>query len=149
MTRPAPTPLPTWESFTVIFIDYLSLIDHEMNFEINLFFSFTEVVWHLENFYAFAYINMGINATKWWIWNFLSVRRIPLKKMDFLLFIMCFRAFWVFLRNLLRYWDQGRPPLLGQIPSFHFFILMAPLMSTVFLRVKIVYKFICLWILNK
>ena len=32
------------------FIGYLGLLDHEMDFEINLFFSFTKVSWHLEKF---------------------------------------------------------------------------------------------------
>ena len=38
------------------FIGYLGLIDHEMDFEMNLFFSLTKVVWHLEIFLALPYI---------------------------------------------------------------------------------------------
>ena len=50
---PSPT-LPGLVSLTVIFfIVYLPLIDHEMYFEQNLYFSLTKVVWHLENFAFF------------------------------------------------------------------------------------------------
>ena len=33
---------------------------------------------------------------------------------------------WVFLRNLLRGCDPGRPPLLGRIPNFHGFFYGSP-----------------------
>ena len=49
-------PLPTWEPLTVFFIAYLGSMDHEMDFESNLFFSLTKVVWHLEKFSALPYI---------------------------------------------------------------------------------------------
>ena len=38
------------------FIGYLGLIDHEMDFEMNLFFSLTKVVWHLEKMSDLPYI---------------------------------------------------------------------------------------------
>ena len=103
------------------FIGYLGLIDHEMDFEMNLFFSLTKVVWHLEKCLIFLIYG------NWRRWKFLSVRPTPPKngKM-FYVFIMCFRAFWaffIFLRNLLRGWDPGRPPPCWDgFPTFTIFL---------------------------
>ena len=42
------------------FIGYLGLIDHEMDFEMNLFFSLTKVVWHLEKMSDLPYIRCTV-----------------------------------------------------------------------------------------
>ena len=52
-------PWPTWEPLTVFFIVYLGSMGLEMDFESNLYFSFTKVVWHLENFSALPCIGNG------------------------------------------------------------------------------------------
>ena len=54
---PWPPPLPGLDSLTgIFFIVYLALIGHEIDFEQNLYFSLTKVVWHLENFAFFPYV---------------------------------------------------------------------------------------------
>ena len=54
---PPPPPLPGLDSLTgIFFIVYLALIGHEIDFEQNLYFSLTKVVWHLENFAFFPYV---------------------------------------------------------------------------------------------
>ena len=111
-------------------IGYFGLIDHETNFEINLFFSSQKRSDTWKILILFHISIWWIKAMKWRIQKFLSVRPTTLKnKKSFNVFIMFFRAFWVLLINLLRGWDWGRPryPLLGRIPNIHLFYLKPPL----------------------
>ena len=53
---PGPPPPPNLGTLNCyFFIDYLDFMDHEMDFESNLFFSLTKVVWHLR-FSAILYL---------------------------------------------------------------------------------------------
>ena len=74
------------------FIAYLGSIDHEMDFEINLFFPLTKVSWHLENFCILQYTFFINQIENWQI--FLSIRPThPKNAKMFFVFIICFRAF--------------------------------------------------------
>ena len=59
-----------------------------------------------------------------------KVSDLPPLKMEKMFYVFIIRAFWVFLRNLLRSWNWGRPrpPCSDKFPTVTiFFILMAPL----------------------
>ena len=57
------TPLPN----VYFFISYKGLIGHGMDFKMNLYFSFTKVVWHLENVYTlYVYTIYQSNLVKTW-----------------------------------------------------------------------------------
>ena len=58
---PPPAPLANLGILNCyFFIGYLGLIDHEMDFEMNLFFSLTKVVWHLEKMSDLPYIRCTV-----------------------------------------------------------------------------------------
>ena len=107
------------------FIAYLGFIEHEMDFDINLFFCHPKVFWHSEKFRVQPYIS-SINPMQ----NVWKTNISKKKEKNVFVFFTCFRAFWAFFKNLLRGWDPGGPlpPLLGQIPNFHrFFYWRLPL----------------------
>ena len=59
LTEPPLPPLPPLGSVTLnifFFIADLGFRDYEMDFEINLFFSLTKLVWHLEKNHLLPYI---------------------------------------------------------------------------------------------
>ena len=63
----------------------------------------------------------------------------------FYVFIMCFRALWVFLKNLLRGCDPGRPPCWEEFPTFTV-SFMAPLNVICVMRALLI---IVNWIIIK
>ena len=91
------------------FIAYLGFIEHEMDFDINLFFCHTKVFWHLEKFRIQPYISSINPMQNVWKTNISKCQTYPPPKNEknVFVFFTCFRAFWAFLKNLLRGWDPG------------------------------------------
>ena len=91
--RLTPPPLPSLDSLTVtFFIVYLSLIDHDMYFEQNLYFSLTSGL-TLRKFCVLPHVYTIKQSYIMKKMKNLSVKPTPLKIKIFLVFIMCFRAF--------------------------------------------------------
>ena len=89
------------------FIVYLGSTDHEMDFEINLFFS-SQRWWN--TFFSLPYIITIDHSYRGKKEKILSVRTTPpkMKKKMFNLIIICFRVFWAFFKNLLRcFWKMN------------------------------------------